>query len=199
MNYPNFKPKLGNLTKSVQDDYIQTMINYNLLSEDDKHNNKITSLIASNDLNDPIYFWQIYSVLGESPIHTVIRIFYENIFNDDDHPWFRDTFAKLGSVDYHVMGQKNFWLDVMGGGKKYHGGLSKLKFKHKMSRKIMTERGGKLWIYHIQKALNDPRVYLTNDRRILSCISNFIDYFMKRYSIEFDFNFVYHDKITSNL
>ena len=50
---------------------------------------KIYGLIASNNITDKIYFWQLYSILGEDPVHILIKRFYENIFNDSNAEWFR--------------------------------------------------------------------------------------------------------------
>ena len=58
----------------------------------------------------PLYFWQLYSILGEKYIEDLIRLFYTKLFNDDKNKWFSDEFIEIGSIEYHVRGQKNFGL-----------------------------------------------------------------------------------------
>ena len=188
-NYPNFKSQEGNITSLIRKDYLKTKIRSNDLSEDIFDNYEVMSLQASNDPEKPIYFWQLYSILGESPIHTVITLFYQNVFNDNEAPWFRDEFVELGPIEYHVRGQKNFWIDAMGGGKRYNGSYSKVNSKHKLVSNIMTQKGADRWMRNMVKTLNDPIIFLTHDVRVLKCLHDFLNYFMIRYSIEFDFNF----------
>lgn len=186
--YPNFDPSAGNLTYIVQKDYIQSKIKTKKLDANAFENKDIISLIASNDPTKPIYFWQLYSILGEAPIHTLIHIFYENIFKDPND-WFREEFEDLGTIEYHVNGQKKFWIDVMAGGVKYIGGLKKLNLRHKLVKNIMTQEGANLWMNNMKKTLNDERVFFSDDTRVIPCILDFLNFFMERYSVEFDFNF----------
>ncbi len=186
-NYPNFIPYPGNLTLQIQNEYITSKIRDKSLPIDSYDNKKITSLVASNNPSDPIFFWQLYSILGESPIHTLISIFYENIFNDKDK-WFSDEFIELGSLEYHIRGQKRFWLDIMGGGKYYVNGMNRLNLRHTLVENIMNVEGSNKWINNINKALNDPKVHLTEDCRVLYCIHDFINYFMIKYSKKFNYN-----------
>jgi len=188
-NYPNFTPMLGNLTDKIRYEYISTKIIDNKLDNNSFDNKKITSLIASNNINDEIYFWQLYSILGEKPIHKLIHKFYTRIFNDNEAIWFRDEFVESGSINYHVRGQKKFWLDIMGGGPLYKGGELKLNFKHKLVENIMNFEGAKRWMYHMTLALKDLKFHLIEDKRIIKCILKFLYFFMKKYSVEFDFNF----------
>ena len=185
-NYPNYEPNLGNLTSKFRSEYINYYLNKGFLNNTSF--DKINSLIASNDPKDPIFFWQLYSILGEEPIHILIKKFYENIFNDNDAPWFRDEFIDTGSIDFHVIGQKKFWLDVMGGGEHYIGGEKRLHIKHKLVENIMTKEGADRWMYNMEKTLNQLNLYFIQDKRVLPCIDNFLRYFMEKYSIEFDFN-----------
>ena len=97
-NYPNFIPETGNLTKIIRNDYINEHIASGKMSKDAFSNEKITGLIASNNTDDKLYFRQLYSILGEGPVHIMIKRFYENIFNDSDAPWFRDEFVEIGDV-----------------------------------------------------------------------------------------------------
>ena len=101
--------------------------------------------------------------------------------------WFSDEFIEIGSIEYHVRGQKKFWLDIMGGGEYYNGGEKKLNFHHKLVKNIMTSKGANIWMYHMNNALN--KMDFSNDKRIRKCIDVFLKYFMTKYAIEFDFNF----------
>ena len=186
-NYPRFTPSEGNLTLLIQKEYINNSIKNGNLPNDSFTNNKITDLIASNNPDDKIYFWQLYSIIGEKPVSNLIRKFYENIFNDEES-WFKDEFVDLGDIDYHVDGQLRFWLDVMGGGKHYQGGEKKLHLKHKIVKNIMTTRGANRWMKHMKDALTIFNNIINLDKRIVGCIDEFLHYFMTKYSIEFDFN-----------
>ena len=81
--YPLFTPKFGNLTKKIQTEYIIYYINLGKLSKESLSNIKIISLNASNNPEDEIYFWQLYSILGEVYIEDLIRLFYTKLFNDN--------------------------------------------------------------------------------------------------------------------
>jgi len=187
-NYPNFEPKLGNLTELIKREYITEKIKTKAMTEDALHDKQINSLIASNDINKKIFFWQLYSIIGEDSIHILIKNFYERIFKDSSAPWFRDEFLDLGSLEYHIRGQKKFWLDVMGGGPHYWGGLKKLNIRHKLVKNIMTIAGAQRWMMHMRASLLEVKLIFEHDKRIIPCINDFLIFFMKKYSVEFDFN-----------
>jgi len=187
-NYPRFTPSEGNLTILIQKEYISNSIKNGNLPGGALSDNKITSFIASNNIEDSIYFWQLYSIIGESPLKELIQTFYENVFNDDEEPLFRDEFVDLGDIDYHVDGQLRFWLDVMGGGKRYTGGEKKLHLKHKLVKNIMTTGGANRWMKHMKDSLVIFKKIKKLDTRIIDCIDDFLNFFITKYSIEFDFN-----------
>ena len=83
-NYPRFTPSEGNLTTLIQKEYISNSIKNGNLPNDAFSNNEIISLVASNNIGDKIYFWQLYSIIGEKPVKELIQKFYENIFNDEE-------------------------------------------------------------------------------------------------------------------
>jgi len=182
LNYPNYVPNYGNLTEKIMKEFI---LNY--YHKQTLENKEITSLIASNDITKPLYFWQLYSILGETYIEDLIRLFYAKLFNDNKNKWFSDEFIEIGSIEYHVRGQKKFWLDIMGGGEYYTGGEKKLHNYHKLVKNIMTSEGARVWMKHMNDALNE--MTYTNDLRVRKCIDVFLNYFMTKYAIEFDFNF----------
>ena len=72
-NYPYFIPCNGNLTKKIINDNIDYNIKNNSMPLDSFTISKITSLVASNDTNDKLYFWQLYSILGEQPWKSCMR------------------------------------------------------------------------------------------------------------------------------
>ncbi len=181
-DYPKFIPNYGNLTSKIMKEYLLTYY-----SEDILENKKITSLVASNDKTEPLYFWQLYSILGEDIIEKLIRLFYTNVFEDKKNSWFSDEFIEIGPIEYHVRGQKKFWLDIMGGGECYSGGEKKLNFHHNLVKNIMTTKGANIWMYHMDSALN--KMDFSNDKRIRKCIDIFLNHFMTKYAVEFDFNF----------
>ena len=181
-NYPNYVPNYGNLTEKIMKEFI---LNY--YHKEALENKEITSLIASNNITKPLYFWQLYSILGETYIENLIRLFYTKLFKDNKNKWFSDEFIEIGSIEYHVKGQKKFWLDIMGGGEYYTGGEKKLHNYHKLVKNIMTNEGANLWMKHMNDAL-DEMTY-NKDVRVRKCIDVFLKYFMTKYAIEFDFNF----------
>ena len=67
-SYPNFEPSAGYMTESVQRAYISKGIEKNILPKEAHRMPEILSLVASNDLQKPIQFWQLFSVLGQNNI-----------------------------------------------------------------------------------------------------------------------------------
>ena len=196
--YPLFTPKFGNLTKKIQTEYIIYYINLGKLSKESLSNIKIISLNASNNPEDEIYFWQLYSIIGEAPIHNLIEKFYTNIFNDKKNIWFSEEFIDTGTIKYHVRGQKNFWLDIMGGGPHYKGGELKLHKKHKLVDNIMNTESAIIWMNHMINSLDEVGFNKIKDKRIIKCIKKLLYFFINKYSVEFDFNF-FTDNINSKL
>ena len=129
----------------------------------------------------------LYSILGEERIHNFIQTFYINIFNDSSD--LSNMFKKLGTIEYHIFGQQNFWLDIMGGGKKYAGGEFRLKRHHDYAKDIMNKRGATQWLNHMETVLNNQLTDLTDDFRVKNCIIDFIHFFMKKYAEQYNFVF----------
>ena len=144
------------------------------------------SLVASSSPDDPVYFWQLYSLLGQRRLRDLIQTFYELVMADDTY--FGKHFAELGPLHHHVERQLLFWLDATGGGVTYRGGMFKLEAKHRLSQEIMHVKASRRWMYHFVRALR--RCDLGEEPvRALACIVDFLCYFMHRYAVEFDFNF----------
>lgn len=173
-----FEPAPGGLTVSIQRQYLTVM---RIPATE-----RVTSLYASPHPDDPVFFWQLFSVLGEDRIRSLIRIFYELVMADDSD--FGEAFQETGSLRHHVDRQTLFWLDVTGGGRTYAGGEAKLAKKHGLSKEAMNERGARRWIHHFLRALR--RADLGDQSvRVLACIVDFLVFFMQRYAVEFDFNY----------
>ena len=191
-SYPNFKPQKGNLTIKIINEYIKYRINNNTLKNDSFNNKKIINLVASNDINDELYFWQLYSILGKNNIHKIIETFYIKIFNNKENNWFSNEFIESGNINYHINMQKNFWLDIMGGGINYNNELL-LNRKHYLVKNIMTEEGANIWIKLMLETLNELNINKMEDKRIIICLEEFLNFFMIKYSKEF--NFYYNSKL----
>ena len=72
-----FEPSYGNLTKKVRKIYLNYLIKTKKIKKVTKN---MLSLKASSD---KLYFWQLYSILGEDIITDIITKFYTRIFNDN--------------------------------------------------------------------------------------------------------------------
>ena len=193
-NYPKYKSEYGNLTEKFRDRYLKFRIEKGLLNEKIIEKKNLRNLIASNDINDEIFFWQLFSVLGTKKINKIVETFYIKIFNDKKFTWFKNEFIESGNIEYHINGQKNFWLDIMGGGK-YYSDESKLDKKHNMVKNIMIEEASNIWLNYMLETLNELEINKMEDIRIFDCLKEFINYFMYLYSNEFNFNYVYNSKL----
>lgn len=179
------KPKKGYMTDFYRDRFIM----YNNIPR----KSWVLSLQAQDDQSKPIYFWQLYSVVGSDFIKDIVTQFYNNVFKDNKNKWFSSEFKDGGSLKYHIKRQTLFWLDVMGAGPYYKGGKSMLNNHHKLVESIMNEKGANLWIEHMNSAikttLNNKSFSQDNRQRIKKSLHEFISYLMMDYSKEFSFNF----------
>lgn len=186
-----FAAAAGSLTTSVRDDYIRQKLKKGAITELEAADSHTLSLHAGRDTTKPLFFWQLYSVLGMNRIIAVVSTFYKKVLSDEQAPWFRDAFASAGDLMYHVRGQALFWADVMAGGVSYKGGLRRLMLKHRMSSDVMTEIGAKRWMHHMAGTLAEHQAeFDALDRRVIPCVLDFLEFFMDRYSAQFDFNLI---------
>jgi truncated hemoglobin YjbI len=132
-----------------------------------------------------LYFWQLYGIIDESDIHDIITTFYSSVLNDTEDEVFKNTFKNSGTLEHHVKKQTNFWVDAMGGGKRYPGGEARLELHHDNARAIMTRRGAERWLYHMDNALN---THVFKDERVRPCIEEFINFLMYKYGQMYNFN-----------
>jgi len=183
--YPHFQPSSGYVTDTFRLNYINRSINAKTLPKDAARYAHIAGLIASNNPEHPIYFWQLFSVLGEKRIEDIVTAFYSAVFNDKED-WFVGTFKQLNSLNQHIWAQKMFWCDVMGGGSYYHGGKGRLAFHHSRAHKILTRKGAERWLQHMMATLE--KVDLTSDRRVRPAICDFLHFFMEDYARDFSFD-----------
>ena len=180
----NNNPTNGYSTKKIINLYIK-----NLKKKEKKINHKnIKTLYATSNKKDKLYFWQLYSLLGEDVITNIIQKFYIKILSDTDNKWFSDVFRETGSLVYHVINQKRFWMECMGGGHYYKHGKKTLYSKHQNVSEIMIEKGADLWLDFMYKTL-DEYEELKIDERVIPCIKDFLEFFMKKYSKQFSFKY----------
>lgn len=186
----NKVPAHGNITKKVINAYIKYLIKKGILYDFDIYNNKIRSLYFSKNKEERLYFWQLYSILGEDVITKLITDFYRKILSDSEHLWFSDVFRKSGPLMYHVIGQKRFWMECMGGGDYYNKhGKKTLYNKHYKVKDIMTMKGAVMWMRFMNETLDESEELQKIDERVIPCIKDFLDFFMKKYSRQFFFRY----------
>lgn len=144
------------------------------------------SLHANADTSQPLYFWQLYSVLGTDRIVNIVQKLYARIAADDEEPWLRNAFTRLSDWEHHVATQAAFWLDAMGRGKYYHGGEYRLHFHHQHNAcHVMTQVGAARWMHHMRHALDESD--LGSDPRVRETIDVFLHTRMEKYAEEFGF------------
>lgn len=177
-----FEPTSGYMTGILKNEFLELMV------PESKHNTiEVQSMYYHHNDSDKLYFWQLYSLLGENKINIFITNFYKRIFDDDEDKHFVESFKELGNLKKHIYGQTNFWLDCMGGGKLYKGGEKKLKFHHNLAKDIMNKKGADRWLLHMKNTLYDKNNYIDEDPRVRPCIIEFVNFFMKKYSEQFNF------------
>lgn len=201
-------PSNGYLTEAIRVDYINMYIKNKNFSAKAFTDMDIVSLYAH--ISKPIYFWQLYNILGEYHIKNIITIFYTNIFNDKNpiNFWFTKFFKEKGNLEYHINNQTNLWLDIMGGGKLY-------TYILKYNKTLITNNNNyfnlnNFLVYNINKKYNDKWIlYMietfkninTNifDNRIITCLIDFITFFIYKYNMPCDFNFIENKQIISKI
>ena len=167
------------------------------------HHPEIMNLMADPDIEKPLYYWQLYSLLGPEPIVDICTTFYDCVYNDTTAPWFLTVFEEAASKEHHITAQAQYWIDVMGGGKKYPGGNKRLTFHHWYNANdIMTSQGASQWMSYMKRAIrhvvlskhksladggqehNEYRQYelLRTDPRIIPCIVDFLKTKMQSYA-----------------
>jgi truncated hemoglobin YjbI len=184
-SYPNYQTANGYMTESIRKKYITYAIEQSLLPEQAHRMADVISLTAPNDDTKPIEFWQLYSVLGQDRIVKIVQAFYKRVYADEE--WFRGVFARIGAMQRHVNSQAGMWIDVMGGGRAYHGGEYRLSFHHTHNAMdLMNDRGAERWVQLMRETLDDPDIDLTKDSRVRLSLNTFLHFFMRKYAEEFN-------------
>ena len=139
---------------------------------------------ASPDLSIPLYYWQLYSLLGPDAITNLVRRFYGRIFGDTTPGSIASAFTRIADLDHHVATQSAFWIDAFGGGKQYHGGDYRLNFHHENNAaSVMNAQGAKRWMLHMGRTLCDARSdYSGIDPRIKPVLVDFLRVKVQKYA-----------------
>lgn len=178
-----FQPQSGYATSDTR---LEWMRRNNIIMDDD-YPDDMKSLEANPDHTAPLYFWQIYSLIGKRPIISIVRNFYERVYQDKENPWFRNVFANISDIGYHISAQSAYWIDAFGGGKRFHGGNHRLRIHHEYNAsEIMNARGATRWMFHMRRALQD---HTFDDPRIQPCILDFLKIKMIGYAEDHSWSF----------
>jgi truncated hemoglobin YjbI len=139
---------------------------------------------ASPDLAVPLYYWQLYSLLGPDAITGLVRRFYGRVLGDTTPGSIASAFTRIADLDHHVATQSAFWIDAFGGGRHYHGGDYRLNFHHENNAaSVMNAQGAKRWMLHMGRTLCDARCdYSAIDPRIKPCIVDFLRIKVRKYA-----------------
>lgn len=175
-----FEPRNGYSTEQGRREYLKSHQVSDL--------SKAHTLYADSDQSSqPLYYWQLYSLLGARPIFDLVTNFYTRVYADDDaeFEWFREAFTNLGSQEHHIQAQAAYWIDTMGGGRVYHGGQHRLNFHHEMNAgSVMNAQGASRWMHHMRKTLVNYDFDQFGDSRILPCLIDFLKTKMESYAKE---------------
>lgn len=181
-----YRSSCGYATMQGREDWLKShgydRIKANTISE---------SLVADPDPQAPLYYWQIYSLTGPEPIISLVQSFYGRVYEDRGNMWFRNAFTRISGMDHHIATQAAFWVDSMGGGRKYHGGNNRLNFHHfNNADDVMTAEGATLWMSYMRIALQEHEdIFNSIDTRIFPCLVDFLHTKMKQYASDHGWKF----------
>lgn len=125
-----FEPNKGFSTHESRQEYLQVHQHERAVaqeengqppqaSENDVDSTISDSLHADMDISQPLYFWQLYSIIGKEPILAFITEFYNRIYADTKEEWFLVAFTGIGDKAHHIKSQSSYWIDALGGGRVY--------------------------------------------------------------------------------
>ncbi|KAL7572592.1 hypothetical protein ACA910_000406 [Epithemia clementina (nom. ined.)] len=164
-------------------------------ADNDQNDARLLSLCASQNENEPLYFWQIFSLTGMDPILQLLTNFYNRIYNDHEADWFRSIFMDLASKQHHIQAQTLMWLDCFGGGRLYHGGEFRLNWHHQGTHAlpIMTVPGAERWMNHMNAALKEEEskengAFFGTESRVRPALNTFLQFFLQSYGNSFGFS-----------
>merc|ERR1739841_279724 len=93
------------------------------------------------------------------------------------------AFERISGLDHHVMTQTQFWIDVMGGGRAYHGGDYRLNFHHEHNaHSVMNAAGAKRWMHHMGLTLCEMD-FSAIAPRIKPCLVDFLRTKVQKYAV----------------
>jgi len=150
------------------------------------------SLQANLDPDEPLYFWQLYSLLGRDKIVGIVQAFYKRVYADDDEQWLRAAFVSIRpSMNHHVETQASFWIDAFGGGRQYHGAEHRLAFHHSQKEvlAVMNADGARRWMHHMALTLNEDIDFSQEDPRVKPCLVDFLETRMRKYALAHGWEF----------
>jgi len=148
-----------------------------------------------DDVEPPLYFWQLHSLIGDEPITELTEAFYTRLFRDEEE-WFRVGFGRP-NVKYHAVFLCMALLDCFGGGKMYSGGEERLRDIHDRTvgpdakHFLMTEDGAAKWSGHMTAALDAvqrSRNLDLVDVRIRPALDEFFTFMMNQYAQAYNFD-----------
>jgi truncated hemoglobin YjbI len=190
-----FTPRCGYTTSEVRKEFFNVNGVKDTRGSQSGRELSVDQMTANLDRTKPLYYWQLYSLLGKEPIWGIVRNFYGRVFSDEQDPEFREAFTRIANLEHHIETQSAFWQDAFGGGRQYHGSNYRLKFHHSHNAKqVMNEAGAKRWMYHMGNTLQefDP-ILRAIDPRIPGCIVDFLRTKMKTYSDQFGWTYAEGD------
>lgn len=180
------KPRARPLRQCAMGYATASAINHFLEMHPEVDKEEARSLQANPDVSRPLYFWQLYSILGTERIMKIVENLYTRIAADADEPWLPAAFTRISDWDHHIATQAGFWLDAMGRGKCYHGGEYRLHFHHQHNAgHVMTQVGAARWMHHMRLALDESD--LGSDPRVKGTIEAFLHARMEKYAGQFGF------------
>jgi truncated hemoglobin YjbI len=140
----------------------------------------------SLDPTTPLYFWQMYSLLGPVNIEAMVCGFYTRVHKDTSPGTLEPVFRKARNMEGHISHSTAFWIDNMGGGEKYHGGDEFLNFQHEYNAiTILNATGAQRWLRHMGENMCSFD-WRTIDARIKPCLIDFLRIKMKKYASAID-------------
>ena len=197
-----FDAKLGFSTRETRQEYLDLLLA--AAKKDHHHTNglsspseeRIESLFADLDTTQPLYYWQLYSILGKDPIVEFITTFYSLIWADDETDegaQFKAAFANVcDTMDFHIKAQSAYWIDSFGGGRVYWGGHSRLGFHHysRHAEPVMNATGARRWMNHMRHAIASYDFVTKGypDPRIVPCLVDFLHAKMRTYALDFEWD-----------
>lgn len=188
---PRHKTSMGVMTQVIQKEFLDLQVAEGRMLAECLHDETVLSLTASDNLNDPLFFWQIHSVAGRNPIFKLATLFYKRVFDDTDNDWFKGPFEVLSSKNYHIMSQAMMYIDCFGGGRLYGGGEKRVNLHHGdiMAKLLMTDRGAIQWSIYMKESLQEMQEELhAIDPRMRTALNTFLQYFMDKYGAQFGFD-----------